>query len=135
MNSYKCISAFLVLALVGLLAVTVAVPRFKEGDTAALRRIKADHAQAPRMVYPQKDIRGRTIPTFDYLIVFPDCKSCSDFRIKARTYMESRPDYVFLILSPDMKGNDDLLTHNRYFVYQFDAKSKYAEIPAGGYKP
>ena len=119
--------------MVVLVSLTLVASKTKESDSDALNRFKADQAIAPVIKYPVTDLRGRHIPRFDYLLVFPQCESCSDFRKKAKKFMESKPEYTFLILTPDMKESKDLLTHNRYFVFQFDSKSEYAKIPAGRY--
>ena len=126
-------STCLVLLLLAMVSLTLLASKGRESDSQALIRIKTNQNKAPKIDYPVKDVKGRLIPTFDYLIVFPDCTSCSDFRSKARTFMEANPQMVFLILTPDMKGGEDLLTHSRYFVYQFSSNSKYAKIVAGGY--
>lgn len=104
-----------------------------ESDTDALIRIKASQSKAPKIAYPTKDQRGRSIPKLDYLVVFPNCDSCSDFRVKARTYMAANPGKTYLILTPDLKGSEDILKEYQYYVYQFAPNSKYAEIPEGVY--
>lgn len=106
----------------------------QESDSQALARIKASQAKAPNYDYPTVDVRGRKFSSFDYLIVMPDCNSCSDFRLKSRSYMEENPNMRFLILTPDLKDSDDLLKKDNYFVVKLDTKSKLASIPAGGYK-
>ena len=130
----KWLSVILTSGLIALSSVAVLTAQTKESDDAAVRRIQASQAKAPKIKYPVVDIRGRQIPEFTYLMVMPDCRSCSDFRKKARSFMESHREHVFLILTPDMKDSDDLLTHNRYYVHQFQQKSIFATIPAGGYQ-
>lgn len=105
----------------------------RESDDDVLARVKASQNVAPHVQYPKRDILGRNIPRFDFLIVMPDCKSCSDFRKKSRTFMEGSPERSYLILTPDLIDSNDLLKHSNYYVFKFTAGSKLANIPAGAY--
>jgi hypothetical protein len=105
----------------------------RESDSLAIARIQSTTAKAPDIEYPSKDIRGRNIPEFDYLVVFPDCSSCSDARIKYRAFMNANPGLVFLIITPDMKDLADLLSRDRFFVFQSSPNSVQSEIAPGLY--
>jgi hypothetical protein len=133
MDKVKWFSAVIVLVLISLMALMIGVPQFRESDTQALIRIKTNQAKAPSIKYPGRDVLGRQIPTFDFLVVFPDCTSCSDYRIRVRSFMAEHPNLIFVILTPDLNGSADLLEHKRYFVCKFNPNSKYAQIPAGCY--
>ena len=131
MDKVKWFSSILVLVLLSLVAFTI--PRFQESDSQTLIRFKANQSKAPALKYPTRDAIGRQIPPFNFLVVFPDCTSCSDYRVRVRSFMADHPNFVFLILTPDLNGSDDLFEHKRYFVCKFDSKSVYAQIPAGCY--
>ena len=133
MDKVKWSSSLLVLVLLALVALTVGVPRFMESDSQALIRYKTNQSKAPALNYPKKDLLGRQVPAFDFLVVLPDCTSCSDYRSRVRVFMAEHPNLLFLILTPDLHGSADLFEHKRYFVCKFDSKSKYAQIPAGCY--
>lgn len=119
------------ITLVSVVVIVKAVSR--ESDSDALARTQASRNVAPDLQYPKRDILGRDIPKFDYLIVMPDCKSCSDFRKVSRSFMEANPRLSYLILTPDLKDSSDLLKHPNYYVSNFTTDSKLANIPAGAY--
>jgi hypothetical protein len=133
MDVRKLFSGLLVVTLGFLLSLTILSFTNKEGDDAALARIKGQTLKAPNIEYPKVDIRNRSIPQFDFLVIFPDCTSCSDFRIKAASYMAQRQDKVFLILTPDTVGLTPLLENNRYFVSLISKSSNYSELLPGIY--
>lgn len=121
------------MVLTALASLTILASQNHESDSSAISRIQHSNAKAPDIEYPAKDMRGRTIPAFDYLVVFPDCDSCSDARIKYRAFMNSNPGLVFLIITPDTKEINDLLSRDRFFVFQSSTKSLYSEILPGLY--
>ena len=125
----------LLLATIAVLAAAIGVPLVLKpvSDNDALQSLKQSTQKIPNMAYPAKDLRGRSIPNFDCLIVYPDCNSCSDFRLKSIEYMDSRPETSFLILTPDTKGIDTILKQNRYFVALVAKKSKLSELLPGIY--
>ena len=115
-------------------AAVIAATGHRESDSEVLGKIKASLNRAPKIQYPTKDMRGRKIQSFDYVIVMPDCLSCSEFRKKSQTFMEANPHLNFMILTPDLKHLEDLARHDNYYVYLFDKKSKYLAIVPGAYK-
>jgi hypothetical protein len=127
------ISATAVATLAILTSLTIFQNTTQEDDATAAARIKTATQRAPNVAYPEKDIKGRNIRPFDYLVVFPDCTSCSDFRIKAAEFMNSRPDLIFLVLTPDLKNMDHILEKPRYFVVQYKQDSVYSKIDKGFY--
>lgn len=133
MDVRKLISGLLVVTLGFLLSLTILSFTNKEGDGAALARIKGQTLKAPNIDYPKVDMRNRSISKFDFVVIFPDCTSCSDFRIKAVNYMAQRQDKIFLILTPDTVGLTPLLEHNRYFVSLISKSSNYSELLPGIY--
>ena len=102
-------------------------------DSEALNRIKIEPEKAPNIQYPMLDRKGRSIPKFDFLVVMPDCTTCSTFRKTSATIMEAHPQSTFLILTPDLKDLSGMINQNHYFVVQYDAKSKFAELTPGIY--
>jgi hypothetical protein len=129
----KLATSFLIVVLGGLISLTILSFRTKEDDSAALARIGSQNQKAPNIQYPTFDLAGRKIPPIDYLVVFPECTSCSDFRLKAAEFMESQPNKVFLVLTPDTRRIEKLLNRNRFFVYQFGKTSKYTDLVPGMY--
>jgi len=127
------VSATMIASLAILTTLTIYVSNSREDDATVAARIKTETQQAPELSYPEKDIRGRKIPPFDYLVVFPDCTSCSDFRIKAAQFMDSKIQLVFLILTPDTKNIDHLLKNPRYYVVHYKQDSIYSKIDKGFY--
>ncbi len=105
----------------------------RPSDNEAIAQYKAIENRIPKIQYPKKDLRGREVPDFDFLMVMPDCKSCSDFRKKSQTFMASKPDKKFFVATPDLSNIEDMLNHENYYVYVFDQKSKLAEIAPGVY--
>lgn len=105
----------------------------RPSDNQAIAEYKAIENRIPKMQYPKKDIRGRDIPEFDFLMVMPDCKSCSDFRKKSQTFMDSKPDKKFFVATPDLSHIERMLNQDNCYVYIFDQKSKLAEIAPGVY--
>jgi hypothetical protein len=130
----KTATVVLSIAIVSVMAVVVFARSPEESDSKVLAQVKANQARVPNYNYPTVDIRGRKFSAFDYLIVMPDCNSCSDFRLKSRSFMDENPNMRFLILTPDLNDSDDLLKKDNYYVVKLDPKSKLAQIPAGGYK-
>ena len=133
MDLKKLATSFLLVILCGLISLTMLSFRTKEDDTSAIARIGNQNQKAPNIQYPSIDIAGQKIPSFDYLVVFPECTSCSDFRLKAAEFMESQPNKIFLVLTPDIRGIDKLLYRNRFFIFQFSKDSKYTELIPGMY--
>ncbi len=129
----KHISAVLTVAIVVLLSLTLAAAKSRETETQALTRLKLGAEPAPDIVYPKIDRRGKKIPRFDYLVIMPDCTTCSTFRKTSAGYMDSRPQSNFLILTPDLKDLSPLLNRTNYFVVQVDPKSAYLNITPGIY--
>ena len=122
------------IASLGILTtLTIYVSNSREDDAAIAAKIKTETQRAPEISYPDMDIRGRKIPSFDYLVVFPDCTSCSDFRIKAGQFMDTKTQLIFLILTPDTKNINLLLKNPRYFVVQYKQDSIYSKIDKGFY--
>lgn len=133
MNISKSITVILSLILVSLISATLIVVGRRETDYDITSRIKAQTLKIPEMEYPKVDVKNRSIPKFDILVVLPECKSCSNFRVKAEAFMSTQPQAIFLVLTPDTKDMTSLLSHNRYFIAQFDSKSRYANISPGVY--
>jgi hypothetical protein len=123
----------MIASLAILTTLTIYVSTSREDDASTAARIKTETQRAPEISYPVKDIKGRTIPPFDYLVVFPECTSCSDFRIKAAQFMDSKTQLVFLILTPDTKNIDLLLKNPRCYVVHYKQDSVYSKIDKGFY--
>ena len=116
-----------------LLSLTVMATGGRVSDTDALNKISQEPEKAPNISYPRLDRKGRLIPKFDFLVVMPDCTTCSTFRKTAANYMEARPHSNFLIITPDLKDLSGMLNRTRYYVVQYDAKSKYGDLAPGIY--
>lgn len=104
-----------------------------KSDTEFLNEMIRETAVAPNIKYPTKDIHGTNIPTFDYLVVMPDCTSCSTFRTSILPYVTAHPNAIFLVLSPDLTDIAPLIENKRCYVVQYPPKSKYSEIIPGIY--
>lgn len=133
MDLRTIVSATIIASLAILTTLTIYVSNSREDDATAAAKIKTETQRAPELSYPNKDIKGRKIPQFDYLVVFPDCTSCSDFRIKAAQFMDSRTQLIFLVLTPDTKNIDHLLGNPRYYIVQYKQDSVYSKIEKGFY--
>ncbi|MBS1728756.1 MAG: hypothetical protein JST51_18720 [Armatimonadetes bacterium] len=106
----------------------------RPSDDYLVSQAKAAENRAPKIDYPTTDVRGRKIPQFDMLIVMTGCKSCSDFRIKAKTFMDSHPEWAFLVVTPDMVDMDSFLKTDNYYVVEMKAGTKLAELASGVYQ-
>jgi len=104
-----------------------------KSDTDTLNEMIRETAVAPNIKYPTKDIRGVIIPSFDYLVVMPDCTSCSTFRTSMVPYMKAHPKATFLVLTPDLTNIAPLMENKRCFVFQYTQKSIFSDIIPGVY--
>ena len=116
-----------------LVSLTLMATGGRVSDFEALNRMKQEPEKAPNIQYPKIDRKGRSIPKFDFLVVMPDCTSCSTFRKTSASYMADRPQSIFLILTPDLKDLSGMINQAHYFVVQYDAKSKFANLTPGIY--
>lgn len=121
------------LAVAGISGLSIIHASRQPNDFQTLAQLRTELNKAPEIKYPEKDIRGRTIPKFDYLVVLTSCKSCSQFRSQIRPVMAEKPDKVWLIATPDRQDIADFAKHDNYYIVDINPGSKLSYIPAGAY--
>ena len=109
------------------------VSRLARSDSEDLRVLANQFRKVPNISYPSVDMLGHQINRFDELAVFPDCSSCSNFRIQCASLVKENKTVKFLILSPDKKVPEELLVSTNCQVAVFSKDSIYARLIPGLY--
>ena len=122
-----------VAVLVGSPLLLFGVSRSTRSDSDDLRVLANQFRKVPNISYPSVDMLGHQIKSFDELAVFPDCSSCSNFRIQCASLVKENKTVNFLVLSPDRKIPDEMLQSKNCQVAVFSKDSTYAGLMPGLY--
>jgi hypothetical protein len=66
-------------------------------------KLQEDSRRVPDISFPKVDIRGRRIPSFNKLAVFPPCSTCSDFSTRMFPIIQKDRQTRYLLLTEDLK--------------------------------
>lgn len=102
-------------------------------DQNDLQAIEASLRHAPPLHYPKVDLRNRPIPSFDQLLVFPDCTSCSNFRLKCAELAKSTPSKTYLVLTPGTQQLDLINARENCYVAILPTTKEFSSLAPGVY--
>lgn len=119
---YKSISLLGLLSIIGLLCYGFIS---QDTDRNDLRQLQESLRKAPKIAYPDKDLKNRPVPQFDQLAVLPSCISCSTFRMNCAAAAKANPAMTFLILSPDTEKLEQFNVLSNCYVAMIPKSPEY----------
>lgn len=129
----KLTAALFALALLAIVALAAMGFNQPSDDSRFVEEITRHNRKIPAIKYPEVDVLGRSIASFEILVVVPGCNVCSTIKSELTELVAKDRQTPILVLTPDKHGLEEIFEIENCRVSQFDSKSEYCRILPGFY--